>query len=119
MNKKALKESLHYGIADIIKTDDYGSTDVGDVSHIVPTTFFKTACYGISVLGHTPQVIDCVGSSIGLKGMMFAIKSVAYATLKLFNCPTLIEDAKKEFDESMKDRNYIAMLPDDLSKFIG
>lgn len=118
MNQKVLDESLHFGVADIITADDYGSTDVGDVSHIVPTTFFKTACYGISVSGHTPQVITCVGSSVGLKGMMFAIKSAAYATLVLMNDEQTINAAKKEFAESVNNMHYKAMLPDNLSEFM-
>ena len=97
--------------------DTNGSTDVGDVSHIVPTIFFKVCCYNLGTNGHTWQATACAGSSIGMKGMLFAARVLAMAGLKVMEEPKIAEAAKKEFLEQTADQPYVTSLSDDYCPF--
>ena len=103
---------IYSGVMPIDTQDDYGSTDVGDVGHIVPTTFYKTACYNIAAPGHSWQVAACVGNSIGFKGMLYGARVTALAVLRLLTQPDIIHKAKVEFSASMEGRSYECMMPD-------
>lgn len=105
---------LHSGVMTIDEADDYGSTDVGDVGHIVPTTFYKTACYSIGAPGHSWLVAACLGRSIGQKGMLYGSKVTALAGLRLLTEPERVLKAQDEFRESMQGRTYECMMPADL-----
>ena len=93
---------------------DYGSTDVGDVGHIVPTTFYKTACYSIGAPGHSWLVAACLGRSIGQKGMLYGSRVTALAALRLLTEPEIVEKATAEWKASMGERVYKCMMPDTL-----
>ena len=45
-----------------------GSTDVGDISWIVPTGGFTTACWAPGTSAHSWQAVACGGTTIGKKG---------------------------------------------------
>ena len=65
----------------ILKTEEgvsYGSTDVGDVSWVVPTSGFRTATFVPGTPGHSWQSTACAGMSIGHKGMIVAAKTLAH-----------------------------------------
>ena len=51
-----------------------GSTDVGDVSWLVPTTGFSTACWVPGTPAHSWQAVAGGGTSIGRKGMHLAAR---------------------------------------------
>lgn len=105
---------LYSGVMPIDHDDDYGSTDVGDVGHIVPTTFYKTACYSIGAPGHSWLVAACLGRSIGQKGMLYGSRITALAGLRLLTEPEILKKATEEFKNSMGKRTYQCMMPDDL-----
>ena len=98
-------------IAGIARAYGYGSTDVGDVMHIVPTAFVGTATYNLAAPGHSWQITACAGMSIGHKGMLFGSKVLAAAGLELVENPELIEKAKAEFAEKMHGRTYNCPIP--------
>ena len=50
---------------EIETANSYGSTDVGDVQHIVPGIMIRTATYNIGAPGHSWQITACSGMSIG------------------------------------------------------
>ncbi len=77
----------------------YGSTDVGDVSFVVPTVGFGTATWVPGTPAHSWQAVAAGGTSIGKKGMMVAAKTLAATALDLFSNPVLIQQAKVEFEE--------------------
>jgi len=81
------------------ETKGGGSTDVGDVSWMVPTGGFSTATYVPGTPGHSWQSASCSGTSIGTKGMINAAKVLALTAYDLFKNKNLIEEAKKEFLE--------------------
>lgn len=76
-----------------------GSTDVSDVTHIVPTGYFKSACLPAGLPLHTWMAAACAGSSIGRKGMLFAAKVMAMTGWRLAADEDLRERAKREFKE--------------------
>jgi aminobenzoyl-glutamate utilization protein B len=72
------------------------STDVGDVSWVVPTAGLSTATWVTGVPAHSWQAVACNGMDIGFKGMMNAAKTIALTGVNLFQNPTTIETAKEE-----------------------
>ena len=89
-----------------------GSTDVGDVSYVVPTVGFGTATWVPGTPAHSWQAVACGGTEIGIKGMMVAAKTLTCMGIDLLNNPLLIENAKKEFIQSKGDYQYKALLGD-------
>ncbi|MGB5237478.1 MAG: amidohydrolase [Flavobacteriaceae bacterium] len=77
----------------------YGSTDVGDVSFVVPTVGLRAATWVPGTAAHSWQAVAAGGTSIGHKGMMVAAKTLALTAVHLFNNQKLISEAKKELEE--------------------
>lgn len=88
-----------------------GSTEVGDVSQITPTGNLVTACCPHGTPGHSWQLTAASGSSIGLKGMLFAAQALATTALDLINKPELLARAKLEFAQAKAGRAYHTPLP--------
>jgi aminobenzoyl-glutamate utilization protein B len=86
------------------------STDVGDVSYVVPTVGLGTATWVPGTAAHTWQATAADGMSIGFKGMMLAAKTMALTGLELIQNPLLIQEAKKEFKERIGDLKYEPLL---------
>lgn len=76
-----------------------GSTDVADVSWTVPTAGVRTATWAPGTPGHSWQAVACGGTSIGLKGMNVAAKTLAGTAIDLFRNPQLIVQAKAELEK--------------------
>jgi aminobenzoyl-glutamate utilization protein B len=74
-----------------------GSTDVGDVSFALPTVGFNTATWVPGTPAHSWQAVAAGGTSIGIKGMLIAAKTLALTGMQLIDDPILIANAKKEF----------------------
>ncbi len=72
------------------------STDVSDVSWVVPTAGLRAATYVPGTPGHSWQAVAATGSSIGAKGMMVAAKTLALTAIDLFTDPALVAAAKTE-----------------------
>lgn len=91
-----------------------GSSDVGDVSYLVPTAQL-TAAVAIPGTGpHTWQFTAQVGTSIGDKACFAIAKAIGLACTKVYENPSVVEQAKKELYEETKGQ-YISPLPDDLT----
>jgi len=73
-----------------------GSTDVGDVSWVVPTAGFTTATWVPGTAAHSWQAVAAGGTSIGNKGMMMAAKTMALSIIDVFSNPATINAAWKE-----------------------
>jgi aminobenzoyl-glutamate utilization protein B len=74
-----------------------GSTDVADISWVVPTVGLRTATWVPFTPAHSWQAVAAGGTSIGKKGMMVAAKTMALTAIELFQQPAVIEKAKTEF----------------------
>jgi len=75
-----------------------GSTDVGDVSWVVPTVQLSAATWVPGTAAHSWQAVAAGGMSIGAKGMMVAAKAMALTAADLFTSPATIAAAKAELD---------------------
>jgi aminobenzoyl-glutamate utilization protein B len=92
---------------------DYGSTDVGDVSMVVPTVGLNTATWVPGTPAHSWQSTAASGMSIGFKGAQVAAKTLALAAIELFENSDLRTAARQEFDASIGgDFHYEALLGD-------
>jgi aminobenzoyl-glutamate utilization protein B len=91
---------------------EQGSTDVGDISYVVPTVGVETATWVPGTSAHSWQAVACGGTDIGIKGMMVAAKTLAFTAIDLFTNPVLIERAKKEFTQTKGAYQYKALLGD-------
>ncbi|MDP3058734.1 MAG: M20 family metallopeptidase [bacterium] len=88
-----------------------GSTDVGDVSWVVPTAQFTTACSVLGTPGHSWQYAAASGMSIGHKGMIIAAKVLALTGLRFMTDSQLVEKAKEDFKCSTTGKEYVSPLP--------
>ena len=88
-----------------------GSSDVGDVSHVLPTGEFTAATFVPGTPGHSWQSTACAGSSIGRKGMVVAAKTLAISTLDLITHPKLVDDAKSAFEKRKAGIIYKSRIP--------
>jgi aminobenzoyl-glutamate utilization protein B len=88
-----------------------GSTDVADVSWIVPTAQFTTATYVPGTPGHSWQSTACAGHSIGRKGMLIAARTLALSGVDLFHDGKLIEAARADFNTRRAGHEYRSRIP--------
>ena len=88
------------------------STDVADVSWIVPTAGLLTvAAAPLGISGHSWAMTSSAGSPIGFKGMIVAAKILAASSIELFLDPKIIEKAQEEFKEKTKNFIYKSAVP--------
>ena len=90
-----------------------GSTDVGDVSWLVPTVGFYTATWVPGTPAHSWQAVAAGGMSIGHKGMLMAAHVMASSAVDLIRDPSIIAEAKAELQEARgANFKYEALLGD-------
>lgn len=83
-----------------------GSTDVGDVSWVVPTAGLSTATWVPGTAAHSWQAVAAGGTTIGSRGMLVAAKTMAGSVIDAFSNPTVIEEAWKELKRRTGD-NFV------------
>jgi aminobenzoyl-glutamate utilization protein B len=88
------------------------STDVGDVSYVVPTAGLSTATWVPGTAAHTWQATAADGMSIGFKGMALAAKTIANTGIDLFMNPAVVIQAKEEFKKQLGDIKYKPLVGD-------
>ena len=76
-----------------------GSTDVGDVSWLTPTSQIETVCWPAGVPGHSWQIVACGKSELAHKGMFLAAKVLAGTAVDLLSDGELLARARTEFEE--------------------
>jgi aminobenzoyl-glutamate utilization protein B len=89
-----------------------GSTDVGDVSWIVPTLSMNATTAPVDAPWHAWPVVACGGMSIGHKGLLCAAKVLATTMVDLYENPKTIEAIQAEFREKTKGVVYKPFIPD-------
>ncbi len=91
-----------------------GSTDVADISWVVPTAQFRMATHAIGTPGHSWQLAASAGMSIGHKGMLQAAKALGLTAIDFMQSPEKVAEAKAEFIKSTAGETYTCPLPDGL-----
>lgn len=116
LNEKFLDVSYTEGVVPFnikMTSKGSGSTDVGDVSFTVPTVGMRAATWVPGTPAHSWQAVAAGGTSIGIKGMMVAAKTLTATAIELFSNTDLIVKAKAEFLKARgKDFKYIPLLGD-------
>ncbi len=88
------------------------SSDVGDVSWLVPEIRLGVTTAPVGTPWHSWAVVACGGMSIGHKGLVHAAKALAMTMVDLYSDPQLVEDIRSEFDRRMENKTYEAILPE-------
>ena len=91
----------------------YGSTDVGDVSWLVPTAGARIASWVPGTPGHSWQAVASGGTTIGLKGEKLAAQVLSDTAIEIYLDPSIVEEAEKELSRRVgKDFDYFPLLGD-------
>jgi aminobenzoyl-glutamate utilization protein B len=88
-----------------------GSTDVGDVSWVVPTLHFTVATAPKKAPWHAWPVVATGGMSIGHKGLVLASKTLAATMVDLYEKPASLKAVREEFNEKKGDIVFKAYIP--------
>jgi aminobenzoyl-glutamate utilization protein B len=105
---------LHDGIVpmDTTRVQMIGSTDVGDVSWVVPTVQAHAATYAIGTPGHSWQLTAQGKNAAAHKGLAFVAKVMAATAVAAIEDPALIERAKADLAERTRANPYVSPLPE-------
>lgn len=88
-----------------------GSSDVGDVSWVVPVGHAYVNCYAAGTALHSWQAVAQGKATVAQKGMLTAAKVLAAAGAELLAKPELIEQAKADWKEELDGETYPNPLP--------
>jgi aminobenzoyl-glutamate utilization protein B len=91
--------------------EEGGSTDVGDVSWIVPTLHVSVATAPVDAPWHGWPVVATGGMSIGHKGMIRAAKVLAATMTDLYEQPGTLAAVQDEFKTKRGDVVYLSYVP--------
>jgi aminobenzoyl-glutamate utilization protein B len=75
------------------------SSDVGNVTWVVPVASFRAATFVPAGLGHCWQFTSSGGTTIGTKGVMNVAKVMLYTAYDLYTSPQTVAEVRAEFDE--------------------
>jgi aminobenzoyl-glutamate utilization protein B len=89
-----------------------GSTDVGDVSWVVPTVQCSTACAALGTPMHSWQMVAQGKLPAAHKGMLHAAKVMASTAIDMIRDSDLLARAIQEFTEDTTRRPYDQPIPD-------
>jgi amidohydrolase len=99
---KSNLESLGRIVVDPEPDERMGSTDMGDVSHLVPSIHPYLAIAPENIAGHTLEFKEYCISEAGKAGMLDAAKAMAMTTVDLLSNPGLLSKAKDELTITLK-----------------
>ena len=100
-------------LADQPKPLEGGSSDVCDVSHIVPEIGFRVTTAASGIPWHSWAASACHGTSAGIKGAVVASKVLALTGIDLLTDEALLAAAKAEFAEKKQGDPYRSPIPAD------
>jgi len=92
--------------------EEGGSSDVGDVSWIVPTLNLTVVTSPKDAPWHAWPVVATAGTSIGHKGMIVAAKTPAATMVDLYEKPQALREVRAEFEKRGRHVTFKAYLPD-------
>ncbi|MBS7525069.1 amidohydrolase [Fusibacter paucivorans] len=90
------------------------STDVGDVSWLVPTTTLGAPTFARGTQVHNWMAVAQGKSSIAHKGMHFAALVLACSALDILENPDLLKDAHRDLIEARNGDEYKSIIPSDI-----
>ena len=100
-------------LAEFPKEGSGGSSDVGEVSWVVPLASFGAATFVPGSPGHSWQNVAADGTTIGTKGLLNASRVFALTAVDLFTDAKLLQAVKDEFNKEIgPDFKYVPLLGD-------
>jgi aminobenzoyl-glutamate utilization protein B len=109
VNKDVLCEAIVP--LDAVGAPMMGSTDVGDVSWVVPTVQARGATYAIGTPGHSWQLTAHGKTSIAHKGLVHVAKIMASTAMAALENPALIARAKADYAQRTDGNPYVCPMP--------
>lgn len=91
-----------------------GSTDVGDVSWVVPTVQLHAPTYAIGTQFHSWQMVAQGKSSVAHKGLVTAAKAMAAQAVSVLVDDGLMAAAEEEHSNRLARQGYICPIPEDV-----
>ncbi|HET6478201.1 MAG TPA: M20 family metallopeptidase, partial [Dehalococcoidales bacterium] len=79
-----------------------GSSDIGNVSQVVPSIHPLIAIASARAVTHSPQFADTAASEAGMRGLIDAAKALAMTVVDLMAEPAMLIKAKKELEQDKK-----------------
>ena len=126
VNRSQLEEEVHHSPINISFVEnthsdlcEMGSTDVGDISWIVPTGQINTACYSFGAGAHTWQWVAQGKSFIAHKGYQKAGEILADAAFTFHEHPELIAQAKEELRQKLHGEVYKCLIPEEIKPHVS
>lgn len=92
-----------------------GSTDVGDVSWVVPTAQFTTSCAACGTPMHSWQFVAQGKSNLAHQGMLTAAKAMALSAFDILQNPQTLKEIKESFENDLNGEKYICPIPPEIS----
>src|SRR5437868_8849930 len=83
-----------------VRWENAGSTDMGNVSHVVPALHPTIGIASSEVPGHSQAFLEASGSLRGYQAMIDAAKALAMTGADLLSDPAQVEQARREFRRS-------------------
>ena len=77
----------------------FGSTDMGNVSQVVPSIHPFVAIAPKGVVNHSPQFVSAAASEAGTRGLLDAAKALAMTVVDLAANPEIVSKVKQEFQQ--------------------
>jgi len=94
-------------------THGHGSTDVGDVSWLVPTAGLRISTWVPGTAAHSWQAVAAGGTTIGLKGTKLAAEILSETAIEIYLDPSIASKAKQELEKRVGEGfNYVPLLGD-------
>lgn len=89
--------SLHTGMQFEGFRVNTGSTDMGNVSHVVPSfhPLYQIPCKGHN---HTKEFADAAGLPTAQEPTLKAAKAMAMTAISVLRCPNVLKEAKEQFE---------------------
>ncbi len=96
-----------------------GSSDLGDISKVVPMGVFGWPTAGQGTSLHTWAITACGGMSIGDRASLDTARILAGAGYDALTDPAFLTEAKADLDARMSGKIYAPLLPADRTEPIG
>jgi len=78
----------------------FGSTDMGNVSQLVPSIHPSVAIAPMEVVTHSPQFASAAASEAGIHGLLDAAKALSMTVVDLVANPEIVARVKEEFRQN-------------------
>ncbi|MDO5690251.1 MAG: amidohydrolase [Tissierellia bacterium] len=108
-------EPISTGVKEMYRGPVGASSDVGDVSHIVPLVYIMAATQNSLAPNHSWHITACAGHSIGQKGMLYSGRAILGFVDRVLKDPSLIVKAKAEFDGNTRDNPYQCPITEEMT----